>query len=65
MFLIPKFSTGMAVTRKMASGSSKGFGGKFRHVWNKYVKGGLKELYSLIMEPSRAYILACILILVP
>ncbi len=54
----------MAVTRKMAPSSNKSVGGKLRQAWNKYIKGGVNELFSILTEPSRGYIVACILIFV-
>lgn len=52
----------MAVTRKMAS--SKSSGSKFNKIWNKYVKSTVKEVYSLVTDPARSYVIACILLLV-
>ena len=52
----------MAVTRKMASNKSSG--SKFTKLWNNYVKWTLKEMYSLVTDPARSYVIASILLVV-
>lgn len=55
----------MAVTRKtVVVSSNKSVMAKLYHVWNKYIKAGYKELYKIITEPSRCYIVAIILLFV-
>ena len=54
----------MAVTRKTTVSSNRSVGAKLRHAWNKYIKAGYKELYSVITEPSKCYIVASILLFV-
>lgn len=37
---------------------------KFQKMWNKFVKPAIDEIYSLIVDPCKAYVVASILLLV-
>jgi len=48
---------------KKPGGSTKSASSKFNNLWNKYVKGGFRELYSLATDPNKCYVAATLLLI--